>query len=52
MMQAAEIVRKTAIALYKDEALLARAKAEFEEKTKEGFVSPIPEGCGPYVIEV
>ncbi len=52
MMQAAEIMRKTAIALYEDEELLARAKAEFEEKTKEGFVSPIPEGCGPYVIEV
>ncbi len=51
MLWAAEIMAKTVKALFSDEELLAKAREEFKEKTKDGFISPIPADAQPYVIE-
>lgn len=48
MLQAAEILARTAVRLLTDPALLEAAKAEFRERTGSApFVSPIPDGVRP-----
>ena len=49
MILAAKVMAATAIDLYEDEELLAAAKAEFEERAKGGFESPIEDGAVPAI---
>ena len=49
MNLAAKVIAATAIDLFEDPELLAAAKAEFLEKTKSGFVSPIEDGAVPAI---
>ena len=49
MNLAAKVMAATAIDLFEDPELLAEAKAEFLERTKAGFVSPIEDGAVPAI---
>ena len=49
MNLAAKVIAATAVDLFEDPELLAAAKAEFLEKTKSGFVSPIEDGAVPAI---
>ena len=49
MNLAAKVIAATAVDLFEDPELLAAAKAEFAEKTKSGFVSPIEDGAVPAI---
>ena len=49
MNLAAKVIAATAIDLFEDPELLSAAKAEFLEKTKSGFVSPIEDGAVPAI---
>ena len=42
LLLAAKVLCRSAIDLYEDHTIIERAKAEFEEKTKGGFLSPVP----------
>ena len=49
MNLAAKVMAATAVDLFEDPELLAEAKAEFLERTKSGFVSPIEDGAVPAI---
>ena len=49
MNLAAKVLAATAVDLFEDEELLSSAKAEFEIKTKSGYVCPIEEGAVPAI---
>ncbi len=49
MATAAKVIAATAVDLFEDAELLAKAKAEFAEKTKTGYVCPIEEGAVPAI---
>lgn len=49
MILAAKVMAATAIDLFEDPELLAKAKAEFEERAKGGFLSPIEDGAVPAI---
>ena len=52
VIYAAKVLAGTAADLFTDNSLLAVAKAEFEERTKEEkYLCPIEDGTVPYVIE-
>ena len=42
----------TAIDLFTDPELLSEARREFEKRTAEGFVSPIPKDAVPVVPDL
>ena len=44
MLLAAEVIAKTAVELFETPELLEKARAEFSEAAKSGYVSPIPDG--------
>ncbi len=50
-MYAAKVLCGAAIDLFEDNSIIAEAKAEFDEKTEEGYTCPVPEGAKLYVIE-
>ena len=49
MNLAAKVIAATAVDLFEDPELLAKAKEEFEFKTKGGFISPIEDGAVPAI---
>ena len=49
LLCAGKVLCGAAIDLYEDPALLEEAKAEFAEKTKIGFYSPVPEDAVPVI---
>lgn len=49
MNLAAKVIAATAVDLFEDAKLLEEAKAEFAEKTKGGFLSPIEDGAVPAI---
>jgi len=51
LLYAGKILACTAIDLFEDSDLLARAKAQFAVAAEEGYTCPIPDGVPPYVIE-
>ena len=48
---AAKVLCASAIDLYENGEIIAKAKEEFEERTEEGYDCPVPEGAKLYVIE-
>ena len=50
MFLAAKVLAGTAVDLLSDGELLARARAEFEERSAEGYVCPIEENAVPIVL--
>lgn len=50
MLMAGKVLAATAIDLLEDEELLAKARAEFEEKSASGYVCPIEEGAVPIAL--
>ena len=51
MLYAAKIMCATAIDLFEKPEILKDARTEFEAKTKEGYLCPVPDGVPPYIIE-
>ncbi len=51
-MQAGRVLAGAAIDLFADPRLLALARKEFEERTKDGYVCPIPEDAVPTVPDL
>ena len=52
LIYAAKVIAKTAVDLFENPELLARAKAEFAENTKGGYVCPIPKNEYAKAIEL
>ena len=52
MIYAAKIMAATAIDLYEDEKLLDEIKSEFLERTKNGYVCPIPKNEYAKPVEI
>lgn len=50
-LHAGKVLAAAAIDLYEDPALLAAAKAEFEEQTAEGYTCPIPADAVPTIAD-
>jgi aminobenzoyl-glutamate utilization protein B len=50
MFLAAKVLAGTAVDLLSDGELLARARAEFEERSAEGYVCPIEENAVPIAL--
>lgn len=50
MLLAGKVLAATAIDLLEDSALLAKARAEFEEKSASGYVCPIEDGAVPIAL--
>ena len=48
-MQAGKVLAAGAIDLFENPGLLNEAGKEFERRTKEGFICPIPEDAGPVI---
>lgn len=48
-LQAGKVLAAGAVDLFEDPALLKEARAEFERRTKDGFVSPVPKGAVPVI---
>ena len=48
-VHAGKVIAATAIDLIEDTSLLDEARAEFEKRTKDGFVSPIPADAVPVI---
>lgn len=48
-VHAGKVLAAAAIDLYEKPEMLAEARAEFEKRTKAGYVCPIPEGAVPVV---
>jgi len=50
MFLAAKVLAGTAVDLLSDEALLARARVEFEERSAGGYVCPIEQDAVPIAL--
>ncbi len=50
MLCAGKVLAGAAIDLIEDEALLKKARAEFEEKAAGGYVCPIEPGAKPIAL--
>jgi aminobenzoyl-glutamate utilization protein B len=50
MLHAGKVLTAAAIDIINDPNLLGSARLEFQERTKKGFVSPIPDGAKPEII--
>jgi aminobenzoyl-glutamate utilization protein B len=50
MLTAAKVLACTAIDLYEAPEALAEARAEFERRSKSGYVCPIEPGAKPIAI--
>ena len=50
LIQAAKVLSGTAIDLFENPEIISKAKEEFDRKTKEGFLSPVPEDAVPTII--
>ena len=50
MLLAGKVLAATAIDLLRDPALLAAARAEFEERSAEGYVCPIEPDAVPIAL--
>ena len=50
LIQAAKVLSGTAIDLFENPEIISKAKEEFDRKTKEGFLSPVPEDAIPTII--
>lgn len=50
LLLAGKVLAMTAIDMYEDPQLLEKARAEFNGRTKEGYVCPIEEGAVPRII--
>ena len=48
-LQAGKVLAAGAIDLFQDPNLLKEARAEFERRTKDGFICPIPDGAMPVI---
>ena len=48
-IHAGKVLAATAIDLFEDHSLLNEARAEFEKRTKSGFVCPIPADAVPVI---
>lgn len=48
-LHAGKVLAAGAIDLFEDPKLLQQAQKEFEKRTKEGFICPIPEGAVPVI---
>ena len=46
---AGKVIAMGAVDLFRNPDLLAQARAEFEMRTAEGFVCPIPQGAQPVI---
>ena len=46
---AGKVLAATAIDLFEDTSLLDEARAEFEKRTKDGYVCPIPKDAVPVI---
>jgi len=52
VLYAAKVLAGAAIDLFENPSIIAEAKKEFAERTKEqSYVCPIPDGVAPYIIE-
>ena len=49
LVHAGKVIAATAIDLIEDTSLLDEARAEFEKRTKDGFVCPIPADAVPVI---
>ena len=49
VIHAGKVIAATAIDLFEDHSLLNEARAEFEKRTKSGFVCPIPADAVPVI---
>ena len=52
MLYAAKVLASTAVEIFESPELLAKAKAEFEENTKDGYYCPIPKDEYAKAIEI
>ena len=50
MLCAGKVLAATAIDLFEDEEILNKAKAEFEKRSKGGYVCPIEPGAKPIAL--
>ena len=52
LLLAAKVLASTAVELFETPALIDAAKAEFDSRTKSGYVSPIPDGEYAKPVEI
>lgn len=52
MLLAGRVIANTAVELFENPEILSKAKSEFAERTKSGYVSPIPDGEYAKPVEI
>jgi aminobenzoyl-glutamate utilization protein B len=52
MLLAAEVLAESAVKLFENPDILEKAKAEFSERAKSGYVCPIPDGEKAKIVNI